>query len=165
MSELENPEFWAGVAFCLVAVIAVYPLSLKLKGWGKGQAQTIKKELDEAHDVRKQAEELYAKYVDNTKNLEQEKAKIMQKAEKEVIELQQAADEALSQKLDRKKKDVKARIELIQKNTQQDLTNQLMTQVVAQTKEILLQQKSAVTEKDMDKELKKALQILNQTLN
>ena len=107
----------------------------------------------------------YAKYVDNTKNLEQEKAKIMQKAEKEVIELQQAADEALSQKLDRKKKDVKARIELIQKNTQQDLTNQLMTQVVAQTKEILLQQKSAVTEKDMDKELKKALQILNQTLN
>lgn len=162
MSELENPEFWAGVAFCLVVFAGIRPVFKKFKIWGHGQAEIVKKELDEAHALRKQAEDLCAKYEQHTRNLEQEKAEILQSAEKEVLTLQQEADEKLSNRLDQKKREVQERIQLIQENTRKDLTQQVLQQVVDKTKEVLAEKSIRQTPADMDEALSQVFNTLEQ---
>lgn len=150
MSELENPEFWAAVAFCIIVAIGIRPVLRKLKVWSQDQAELVKKELNEAHLLRQEAEDLYAKYEHHTQNLDQEKAEILQSAEKEVLFLQQEADENLSNRLAQKKREVQDRIQLIQENTRKDLTEQILEQVVSKTKEVLSDKSIRQTPADMD---------------
>ncbi len=164
MSELENPEFWVSVGFCLMVLFLSFPIGKKIKSWAKGRAILVKNELDEAHTLRCEAEALYSKYEMHTKNLEQEKAEIMLSAEKEVVALQKEADERLSNKIDRKKQDVQSRINLIRDNTRKDLTAMMMAQVMAKTKECVSEKNIRQTPQDMDKALEDALNILERSL-
>ena len=106
INELSNPEFWVGVGFCLVVLGLSFPVVKKMRIWAKGQSEIIKNELKEAHDLRVEAEALYQRYEAHAKNLDNEKALIMQEAEREVVALQKDADEKLSKKIERKKQDV-----------------------------------------------------------
>ena len=160
MEELQNPQFWMAVAFCCIFVLAIRPLKNKLSVWGQEQAKTIQKELDEAAFLRKQAEDLYTEYEEHTKNLDKERAQILRSAEKEVIIIQQEADEKLSNHLDYRKKDVQSKIQSIQENATKDITQQLLQQVMNQTKELLTENPIRQTEKDMDDALDKVFKIL-----
>lgn len=163
MSEFENPEFWAGIAFFLVVSVSIRPAFRKFKIWGQKQAESIKKELNEAHALRKQAEDLYAKYEKHTQNLEQERAEILQSAEKEVLSLQQESDEKLSNRLEKKKREVQNRIQLIQDNTHKDLTNKILYQVIEKTKEILSERPIRQTTDDMDNALEQVFKTLEKS--
>lgn len=165
MSELTNPEFWVGVGFCLMVVFLSYPVGKKIKQWAVSQANAVKKELDEAHNLRCEAEALYQKYETHTKNLEHERAEIMHQAEKEVFALQREADERLSKKIERKKQDVQARINLIQSNTRKDLTGVMMDQVLEKTKIRLSEKNIRQTPQDMDKALDDVLCILEKAVS
>ena len=83
--ELQNPQFWMAVAFCLIVILAIRPTKKKLSVWGKAQAQVVQQELDSAAQLRKQAEELYTEYEEHTKNLNKERAQILHSAEKERV--------------------------------------------------------------------------------
>ena len=103
--------------------------------------------------------------VTNTKNLDKERAQILHSAEKEVIRIQQEADEKLSQRLEYRKKDIQSKIQSIEENATQDITNLLLDRVMTQTKELLTDKPIRQTEKDMDEALDKVFKILEkQTL-
>ncbi len=158
--ELQNPEFWVSAAFCFVVIAGAKPVSKAIQSWGKGQADRVQKELDDAHNLRQEAEDLYAEYEGRTKNLDKEHADIIRGAEQEVITIQQAADERLSQKLTAKKKEVQDRIQSIQDNARLELTRAMMDTVMKKTKQQVSKQSIRQSEKDMDKALDQVLSVL-----
>lgn len=164
MSELSNPEFWVGFGFCLVITCLCFLSSKKVKIWGKQQADLVKKELDDALSLRMEAEALYDSYAKRTKNLEKEKAAIIQEAEKEVVLLQQEADDKLSKKIERKKQDIQDRINMMEQNAQKDLTQTMMNQVMEKTKSILTDKKIRQSSMDMDESLNRVLDSLENVI-
>ena len=90
MSELSNPEFWVGVSFCIVVGFLIYAARKNVKAWAVGQSDLVKNELQEAHNLRLEAEALYQEYEQRTQNLDSEKAEIMQQAEREVVALDES---------------------------------------------------------------------------
>ena len=120
--------------------------------------------MQEAHNLRLEAEALYQEYEQRTKNLDVEKAEIMQQAEREVVALQKDADDKLSKKVERKKQDVQDRINLIQENTRKDLTNVIMGQVMDKTKDLLSQKQIRKSSKDMDHAIEDVLDQLEKVL-
>lgn len=160
MSELQNPEFWVSLAFCLVVLIAIKPLKKKLADWGAERAQKVKRELGESADLRKQAEELYAEYKARTKNLEKECAEIINAAKKESLNIQQEADEKIVERVSFRKKEVQDKIRSIEESTGQDITARLLAQVMDKTKEMLTEQSVRQSEKDMDKALDNVFKVL-----
>ena len=164
MSELSNPEFWVGVGFCFVVTLLIFVARNKVKSWAIGQSEKVKAELQDARNLRLEAEALYQKYEQHTQNLDVEKAEIMQQAEKEVVALQKEADERLSKQIERKQQDVQDRINLIQDNTRKDLTNVMLEQVMDKTKHLLGQKQIKQSSVDMDKSIEDVLKQLEKAL-
>lgn len=160
MAELQNPEFWVSLAFCLVVLLAIKPLKAKLSAWGEERAQTVKKELGESANLRKQAEELYAEYKTRTQNLEKECMEIINAAKKESINIQQEADEKIVERVAFRKKEVQDKIRSIEETTGQDIAAHLLAQVMDKTKEMLTEQAVRQSEKEMDKALDKVFKVL-----
>lgn len=160
MSELKNPEFWVGIGFCIVCVFLFFNLKGKIALWGKTQADNVKKDLDEAHELRVAAEALFEDYEKRTQNLDKEKAEIMLSAEREVVALQKEADDKLSKKIERKRQDVQDRISLIKENTKKDLTATMMQQVMSKTHTLLAQKNIRQSSADIDKAIDDVLNIL-----
>ena len=165
MSELSNPEFWVGVSFCIVVGFLIYASRKNVKAWAVGQSDLVKNELQEAHNLRLEAEALYQEYEQRTQNLDSEKAEIMQQAEREVVALQKEADDKLSKKIERKKQDVQDRINLIHENTRKDLTNVIMGQVMDKTKDLLSKKQIRQSSQDMDHAIEDVLEKLEKTLS
>ena len=164
ITELQNPQFWMAVAFCLIVIFAIRPVKKKLSAWGEVQAKSVSKELDSAAQLRKQAENLYLEYEEHTKNLDKERAQILRAAEKEVITIQQEADEKLSQRLEYRKKDIQDKIQSIEENATQDMTDLLLNQVMTQTKKLLTEKPIRQTDKDMDDAIDKIFDDCNPEL-
>lgn len=162
MTELQNPEFWVAFAFCAVLLISVKPLKERLNQWGIKRAALIKKELDDSHQLREEAEKLYEQYQTHAKNSDKECLEIINEAKKEAVQIQQEADEKICQRLAIRKKDVQARIRSIEENTGQDITAVLLHQVISKTKDMIETKDSRLSEKDMDKALNKVFKVLEQ---
>lgn len=160
--ESQNPEFWVSVAFCLAFGSLIRPVIRKAKSWGQTQAELVQKELDNASSLRQEAEDLYAEYELRTKNIERERADILREAEQEVVQIQQEADDKLSQKLALKKKDAQIRIHSIEENACQNLSHILLDKVMSQTKEIVSQQSIRQSEKEMDSAIDRIFTILEE---
>ena len=165
MSELSNPEFWVGVSFCIVVGFLIYAARKNVKTWAAGQSDLVKNELQEAHNLRLEAEALYQEYERRTQNLDLEKAEIMQQAEREVVALQKEADDKLSKKIERKKQEVQDRINLIHENTRKDLTNVIMGQVMDKTKDLLSKKQIRQSSQDMDHAIEDVLDKLEKALS
>ncbi len=163
LKEFQSPEFWVSVAFCGLVIFGMRPVARKIGDWSRGQAALVQKELDDAHNLRQEAETLYAEYEEHTKNLDKEHADIIRTAEQEVIEIQQTADERLSQKLAAKKKEVQSRIQSIEDNARRELAQAMMTTVMSQTKQLVSAQSIRQSEKDMDRALDQALSVLEKS--
>lgn len=160
MTELQNPEFWVSVAFCLVVLAAIKPLKQKLSDWGEKRAQAVRREIDESAKLRTQAEELYAEYKTRTKNLEKECTEIINTAKKESVRIQNDADEKIAERVAFRKKEVQDKIRSIEENAGQDIVAHLMTRVLDKTKEMLTEQEVRQSEKEMDKALDKIFKVL-----
>lgn len=164
MSEFANPEFWVGVGFCLVVALLTKPVGGKIKSFGQKQSALVRNEIEDAKKLRQEAEELYKTYEERTKNFEQEKSFIIEEGKKEVFELQKAADDRLSKKIERKRQDVQMRIVSIEDNTKRDLTDKMMTQVIEKTTNLLADKKIRQSSKDMDNAINDVLSLLEKSM-
>lgn len=164
MSEFANPEFWVGVGFCLVVALLIKPVGGKIKSFSQKQSALVRNEIEDAKKLRQEAEELYKTYEERTKNFEQEKSFIIEEGKKEVFELQKAADDRLSKKIERKRQDVQMRIVSIEDNTKRDLTDKMMTQVIEKTTNLLADKKIRQSSKDMDNAINDVLSLLEKSM-
>lgn len=160
---IKGPEFWMSFAFVAVVLIAVRPLSRFLTRWGQEQADKVRAHLDESARLRKQAEELYNKYVLYTQNQESERADILRQADIEIENLRKEFKENAAERMQRKDREVAARLKMIQENGTRKMKEQMANLVIEKTYGILHERESdEKKQRAMDKSIALLLESLKE---
>ena len=105
-----SEEFWVSVAFVLVVFGLFVPVSKKIISMLQTRINRIKKELQDAEDVKLEAQELYAKYERNLLHIEDEISQIISNQEDIIEETKQIKTKELNSILNQKQKEVEAKI-------------------------------------------------------
>lgn len=109
-SLLENPAAWVALAFVILVVLAFKPVSRMVAAALDDRADAIKKQLDEAEQLHREAADLLAAYQGKQKEAEKEAAAIIQRARDEAERLKVTAKKSLEDSLARREKAAKERI-------------------------------------------------------
>lgn len=134
---VKGPEFWMSFAFFAVILIAFRPIKKRIQAWGGAYAAQIQAQLDQPANLRKNAEELLAKYEERTKNRDIEYADMMKQAEAEIDFLQQDFDQKLKERLHRKDVETQLRLQMIHENGVKEMENKMLKLIVDRTYEML----------------------------
>lgn len=166
LNHIKGPEFWMSFAFVCVVIICFNPLRKYLTSWGNKQADKVRARLDEPAELRKKAEDLLAKYEEHTKNQESERKAILKQADEEIKVLRAEFDQRTKERLERKDRDIAARLEMVQKNGIQHMKEQMARLVVQKTFEILKEKQTPQSsETQMDEAIRRLCDSLNQHKN
>ncbi len=105
-----SEEFWVSVAFVLVVVGLFVPVSKKIVSLLQNRINRIKKELQDAENLKLEAQELYAKYERSLMHIEDEIAQIISNQEDIIEETKQIKIKELNNLLNQKQKEADAKI-------------------------------------------------------
>lgn len=108
---IDNPEFWVLIAFLIFAGMIVYAKVPELIGKSlDNRAEAIRKELDEAQRLRKEAEQLLADYQRKGREAEAEAKSIIESANREAAAMAAEAKKSLAESIDRRTKQAEEKI-------------------------------------------------------
>ncbi|WP_028878855.1 hypothetical protein [Terasakiella pusilla] len=107
---VQDPTFWVALAFIVLIVLAAKPVGRFLATALDDRADTIKAQLDEAENLREEAQQLLASYKRKQQEAEEEAAKILQRAKDEAARLEAKSKEDLANALKRREAAAVARI-------------------------------------------------------
>jgi len=107
---LHDPTFWVALAFIVLIVFVAKPVGRMLATALDDRADTIKAQLDEAEQLREDAQQLLASYQRKQQEAEQEAAKILQRAKEEAARLEAKSKADLEAALKRREAAAEARI-------------------------------------------------------
>lgn len=107
---LHDPTFWVALAFIVLIAFAAKPVGRILATALDDRAETIKAQLDEAENLREEAQQLLASYKRKQQEAEEEAAKILQRAKDEAARLEAKSKDDLANALKRREAAATARI-------------------------------------------------------
>lgn len=105
-----SEEFWVSVAFMLVVIGLCIPVSKKIVSMLQNRINRIKKDLQDAEDLKLEAQELYAKYERNLLHVDDEILQIISNQEDIIEDAKQIKIKELNSLLSQKQKEVEAKI-------------------------------------------------------
>lgn len=105
-----DPTFFVAVAFVVLIVAVAKPVGRMLATSLDDRADTIKAQLDEAEQLREEAQELLASYKRKQQEAEEEAARILQRAKDEAARLEAKSKDDLANSLKRREAAATARI-------------------------------------------------------
>lgn len=107
---LHDPTFWVALAFVVLMVFIAKPVGRMLATALDDRADTIKGQLDEAEQLREEAQELLASFKRKQQEAEEEAAKILKRAKEEAVRLEAKSKVDLENALKRREQAATARI-------------------------------------------------------
>jgi F-type H+-transporting ATPase subunit b len=107
---LQQPEVWLLVAFAIFVGLMARPVWTKMTGGLDGRAARIRAELDEARQLREDAQAALAKYQRKQRDAAKEAKEILHHAEQEAKRLTAEAEAALEATLARREALARERI-------------------------------------------------------
>ncbi len=125
-----SAEFWSSVAFVIVVAVALRPVGRYLNRWTKRQDAQITAELEQAKNLRAQAEELKDEYQKAFQNRWKERAKLMREADREIEDLRAETESKTHDRILHKRQEVALRLKVIEENGRQEVKNQMLSKVV-----------------------------------
>jgi F-type H+-transporting ATPase subunit b len=97
-----DPKFWVAVSFTIFVILLFKPVQrLLLKGLDS-RTSRIRKELDEAHTLREEAQALLSSYQRKQLDAEEEAKRIIRDAENEAASIAKKAEKDLEEALNRR---------------------------------------------------------------
>lgn len=153
---------WVMFSFIAFAVI-VYKLAGKaIVGKLDAKIEEIKREINEAENLRVEAQELLAQYQRKQRDAEKEAAAIIKNAEAHAVKIREKAEADFSQLMARKEEQLAERLKRIEDNAVADIQNHAAELAVRATTQIIAETLSS----DVDKKLKeKTIASVAQNLN
>ncbi len=136
----QSAEFWVAVAFVVIIALLFRPVTKVISGMIAKRIIRIRKELQEAENLKLQAQKLYAEYERKFMNTDTEVAEIVKEREAVIEETKEAKLRELNIFLQRKQNEVDSRIE----QAFDQAGNEINAMVGARTAEIL---KSVISSK------------------
>ena len=154
-----TPEFWTAAAFVGILVIVGRPVKRYLNTWTEKQETVIRKAREEAADVLKKAQDLHHCYEKNYQGRMAERQKMMIEADTEIAALEEKVGKETRERMARRRQEVAVRLKTMTDHGRQNLQQQMLDAVVAQTKKRLEIRRNQGTE-NMDETVEKACRML-----
>ena len=110
MEFLQDPAFWAAVAFVIFIAATAKPISRLLTAGLDKRADKIRSDLEEAEKLREEAQDLLASYQRQQRDAVKEAEAIVEHAKEEAERLTQQGRERLKAALERREKQAMDRI-------------------------------------------------------
>lgn len=107
---LENPYLWTGFSLLVLVVIALKKARAPVQGWLDGEIEKIKTELEQAKQLRLEAEQLLHSYKAKEQEALRDAAAMVAQAEREAEQLRASAMKELQEKLARAEQQATERI-------------------------------------------------------
>ncbi len=108
----QSAEFWVGVAFVLVVGALFSPIFKVIKSQAEKRIARIKTELQEAEDLKLDAQKLYAEYERKLLNTDNEVAAIVAEENSAITEVKERRLHDLNILLNQKQREADAKIEI-----------------------------------------------------
>ncbi|GAB6052927.1 F0F1 ATP synthase subunit B [Magnetospira thiophila] len=105
-----TPEFWVFVSFVLFVILAARPIFRVITTGLDDRAETIKAQLDEAEQLRREAKDMLASYQRKQREASEEAERILIHAKEEAERIRTRAAEELKNTIKRREQQAKERI-------------------------------------------------------
>ena len=152
-----SEEFWVSMAFVLVVVGLFVPVSKKILSMLQNRVNRIKKELQDAEDLKLEAQELYARYERSLLNVDEEINQIISNQEDVIEETKQIKTKELNSILNQKQKEVEAKIKISFDEVHKEIKDKISQKVGVILNKVLIlsaKEKSKLIDKSIDNLIK-----------
>ena len=132
-----DPTFWVAVSFVIFIGLAAW------KGWGAAtaaldaRASDIQRKLDEAQQLREEAQAAKAEYQRRQRDALQEAEAILEHAKTESVRLREEAESKLEQSLARREQLAMEKIQAAEAKALQEVRGQMVDLAVAATRRLI----------------------------
>lgn len=118
-----DTSFWVSVAFIIVVAVFARPIIRVVKNATAQRAERISKHIDEARQLKDEAQALLAEYERKFKNADEEAKAILDRAYINAEKLKKEAEEKMNLKLARKEEQAFDRIQSAEQNATDEVKN------------------------------------------
>lgn len=137
---LDNPYLWTGLSLLVLVILGVKFARVPLQGWLDGEIAKIKTELDQAKQLRAEAEVLLASYKTKEQEALREAAALVAQAEQAADNLRRTAAKELEDNLARQAQQAAERIARAEAEAVAEVRRAVIDLASAASAEILREQ-------------------------
>ena len=137
MGVLQTPEFWVAAGFIVLVLAIARPAARAMMAGLDGRAERIRKSLDEAAELREEAQHLLAEYQRKQREAAREIDDMLAHARVEAERSSRAAAEALAASLRRREQLAIDKIAQAEANAVQAVRNTAVDIAIAATRRLL----------------------------
>lgn len=132
-----DPTFWVAVAFIVFVAAVFRPVGRMMMGGLDGRIDKIRAQLDEAQDLREQAQKTLAEYKHKQRDAVHEAARIVENAKQEVERMREQAEKDLEASLARRAQQAEEKIRQAEAAAVADVRRQAVDLAMAATTKLL----------------------------
>lgn len=134
-----SAEFWVAMSFVLVVVVLLAPIGKIARKMLKKRSNLIAKRIEDATNLKMEAQKLLAEYERKYRNAKQEAQEILSKAEKEVNLLRKDSLSKLENSMKIKEQEAKLRIKAAQDRAVDDVANIVINKTTNLIKKVIVE--------------------------
>ena len=150
----ENPVFWVGLSFILVIVLLARPVGKVAKQMLQNRVDGIIKQINDAANLKDDAQKLLADYERKFLNADVEANEILQKSSREIELLKKESLEKLKFEMSLKEKEAEERLKASQVEVMNEIINMTSEVTIAALKNALMEN---LNEKMQDELIEKSI--------
>lgn len=132
-----NPTFWVGVAFFVFIALVVWKGGKSIVAGLDARGETIRKTLEEAQNLREEAQKTLAEYKRKQRDALKEAEEIVEHAKSESVRIREEAEADLAAALERREKQAMDKIAQAEANALQEVREQAVDVAIAATEKLL----------------------------
>lgn len=123
-------EFWVGMSFVLVVLMIAKPVWRAVRQGLQNSIQSVIDRIDEAVKLRDDAQKLLSEYEKRCNDLNERIAQISEQTQKNIVLYRERELKNLQRELDKKQKEVQARIERSTQNAKDEINSSLSLKTI-----------------------------------
>lgn len=151
----QSAEFWVGFAFVLVVSILFSPIAKLIKSQAEKRISRIRNELQEAEELKLDAQKLYAEYERKLLNADNEVAEIVAEEQAAIAETKERRIRELNMLLKHKQTEADARIEMAFERTNAEINALIGKRTLRLLHSVILEKMTSENHKQLiDKSIK-----------
>lgn len=153
----QDPTFWVGIAFCLTVIALIKLAGKTISSLLQARVDGIASKINEAEQLRKQAEQLLAEYTNRHARMEQTSREALTKAQEEADRLKREIQKDFEQKLKNRETATEQRLNRAAEEASEEIRDKAI-KIAMQAVEQILAEK--LSEEDGQKLIDEAIDAL-----
>lgn len=133
----QSAEFWVAVSFVLVVVVLARPVGGMLRHLLRKRARGIGKRIEDASNLKEEAQKLLAEYERKYRRAKQEAQDILSRSEREVNLMRKEQMAKLERDMDIRERDAKARVKSAQDQAAKEIANKTAERTIQTVRTVL----------------------------